>query len=325
MKIALLITAFCCCCGIVAAQQNACFTDVNGITTYISSLPYKRIIIVELPEQRDTVLVQRLVRFQQRYGDSIQVVGLVKLDSVHRASVYARLYAPLSRAGVIVSAGLTGQAHTPKEQVLQNIARQHRTLAVGNKYFISRNGTLYGSPDRKTGTDDSSALSQALTYIPGEMPVNRLVFTGINKTTVAAGSYPDKKLLIQLLPARVDTAVLQSLLRFQQRYENKIQVVAFVKTDSLAALSDSLLRLYAPLMEAGVIVSSGVTGGVSSLKEEVIQWIAGINAAGAAEGGYAGSKFFISGKGRMYARLSAGTSLDNIAATNLAVIQVPGE
>jgi hypothetical protein len=68
------------------AQSAATLTDINNNSITIESLAGKKIIITILPLQEDSSVVNQLVRFQNKFGDSVKIIGLVCLSACNASS-----------------------------------------------------------------------------------------------------------------------------------------------------------------------------------------------------------------------------------------------
>ncbi|WP_315817186.1 hypothetical protein [Paraflavitalea speifideaquila] len=129
-----------------------------------------------LPLQEDTAIVNQLVRFKSRLGDSMTIIGLVCVSACNvSATTITGIYESAIQAGVIISAGSTAlDPGTEPESLLKwltdksNNNRQTEPGVTGSKYFLTRQGKLYAQLGGADSLDLQLAENIARTKVPGE-------------------------------------------------------------------------------------------------------------------------------------------------------------
>lgn len=137
--------------------------------------------------------------------------------------------------------------------------------------------------------------------------------TDVNNKTTIIDSLQGTKLLIMVLPSQTDTALNNQLLRFQKSYGQKLKVIALVNVQPGMPSREHYASTYAEASRLGVIVTDGIKANEKADNERaaVIQWMTGRSNNRQQDRYAAGSKFFLSEQGKMYAQLGKGTSLDD--------------
>ncbi len=152
-------------------------------------------------------------------------------------------------------------------------------------------------------------------------------FMDINNQAVSTDSFQNRKLMVILLPARMDTALQGQMLRFQARHAGNIRVLGLIDSSWMERMPASANGICQPLCRSGIVVSAGLTTVPKNpaRRDALLQWVTGRSRGRQQEAGSSGRKYFISESGRLYAVLGPETSLDNPAADYLVNVQVPGE
>jgi hypothetical protein len=156
------------------AQSAKSFTDVNNKNIDIDSLQGTKLLIIVLPARTDTALNNQLLRFQKTYAQKVKVIGLVSVQAgTPSKESYATTYDSATKAGVIVSEGITSttKADNERASVLQwmtsrSNSRQQDRYAVGSKYFLSEDGRLYAQLGKATSLDDPLVKCIVNTKVP---------------------------------------------------------------------------------------------------------------------------------------------------------------
>lgn len=156
-------------CLLGQALRAQMITDMHQQTFAVDSLEGKKILIVILPLQQDTAAIHQLVRFQQKFGDSVQVIGLVTSE------VDTTIYQEVVARGAIITTGSTEQK-PPNErrsvlQWLTDLNNNNRTTdpgVSGYKYFLSKQGRLYAELGPSTSLDGTLVENIVRTRVPGE-------------------------------------------------------------------------------------------------------------------------------------------------------------
>lgn len=175
------------------AQTGSSITDVNDSAISINSLQGKKILLIILPLEKDTALINQLLRFQKKYEKKVQVIGLVMLQqSVPSREFYKETYSKASTSGIIVTNGLqpAGKAADVRESVIQWLTgksnnRQLDRYAAGSKYFLSEDGWLYAQLGKGVSLDDQIVKNLANTIVP------RAVSNSPKKTPAGADTSKD--------------------------------------------------------------------------------------------------------------------------------------
>jgi hypothetical protein len=137
--------------------------------------------------------------------------------------------------------------------------------------------------------------------------------TDVNNKTTSIDSLQGRKLLIIVLPSQTDTALNNQLLRFQNKYSQKVKVIALVNVQPGTPSKELYATTYAAASQSGVIVSEGIanTGKVDNERASIIQWMTSRSNNRQQDRYAIGSKYFLSEDGRLYAKLGKETSLDD--------------
>jgi hypothetical protein len=158
------------------AQPAARIMDIDNHGFSIDSMSRKKILVIVLPLQRDTAVVNQLLRFQSRHARQVRIIGLVcwgnsnpPVDSVRN------IYEKLVNEGVIITQGMgaTDAAVNEREGVLKWVSDMNRNrranpFAVGTKYFISEGGRLFAQPGKSSSLDSRVLDNIVQTIVPGE-------------------------------------------------------------------------------------------------------------------------------------------------------------
>jgi len=176
-----------------SAQTTNSITDINNNAIGISSLQGKKILLVVLPTQKDTGVINQLLRFQKKNAERVTVVGLVTIQSgTLSKDAYKQTYGEVSQQGIIISEGLTNAGTTTdeRESVMQwltsksNDRRQDR-YTTGSKYFLSEDGRLYAQLGAAISLDDRVVQNIVNAAVP------RAVFRSLQKIPASPDAVKD--------------------------------------------------------------------------------------------------------------------------------------
>ena len=135
-----------------------------------------------------------------------------------------------------------------------------------------------------------------------------------------------RKILIVILPAQPDTALIGQLIRFGNRHAGQLRVFAIVAsgTSALAAASPNG---YGKLPAAGITVTEGIPDAATPAgpRSGILQYLSRKSRNRGADRFAEGSKYFLSEKGRLFAQLGRNSSLDSRQADYIVQTNVPGE
>lgn len=124
--------------------------------------------------------------------------------------------------------------------------------------------------------------------------------------------YAGKKLVYIILPTTPDTALINQVERFQNKFSEKVVVLGLVNLKGKAA--DTVRQQYSKLVNAGILLSEGLKrrNAGSAQRTSVMEWICEKRSASPEnEQKEIGSKYFISEDGRLFAMLGADVPLDS--------------
>jgi hypothetical protein len=159
----------------IQAQSAGTLTDINGNTLHLDSLHSKKCLVIILPVQTDTSAVNQVLRFKNRFVDSVQVIGMVCCSACNTSlTTIHNLYDVLVNADVfITTAAMAGTAASDKEVIIKWISDRNNNRAaepgiVLSKYFISPGGHLYAQPGATIKLDAPVIFNLARTKVPGE-------------------------------------------------------------------------------------------------------------------------------------------------------------
>lgn len=143
--------------------------------------------------------------------------------------------------------------------------------------------------------------------------------------SVSLDSVTNKKILIVVLPAKPDTAMIGQLQRFQDRHVLQVKIVGVVSAGTAGKSGGG--ASYDRLATAGVILTEGMAVGDSanSPKLSVLKYISNRSRNRQVDRLAEGSKYFLSESGRLYAQLGGNISLDSRVADYILQTNVPGE
>ena len=135
-----------------------------------------------------------------------------------------------------------------------------------------------------------------------------------------------RKLLIVILPAQLDTALVGQLIRFQNRHGRQVRVFAIVASGT-GAVTAASLNGYGKLPSGGITVTEGIADNrtVSGPRSGMLQYLSRKSRNRQIDHFAEGSKYFLSEKGRLFAQLGKNGSLDSPQADYIVQTHVPGE
>lgn len=135
---------------------NISFNDINGNAVNMNQFHGKKILIMTIPvNQADTAVLNQLTGFQNKYKDSISVIGILSVEDGYKdenkAAVKA-LYKETWNLNLLIAEGM----HTRKtgdnaqSSLIMWLTQKNRNLhfdkdvsGVGQKFFIDEDGDLY--------------------------------------------------------------------------------------------------------------------------------------------------------------------------------------
>jgi hypothetical protein len=156
------------------AQVSGSITDINNNTISIKSLQGKKILLVVLPLQKDTAIINQLLRFQKKNEQRVTVIGLVTIQAgAPSKDFYKETYTEASQKGITITEGLATveTVADERESVIQWLTgksnnRQLDRFANGSKYFLSEEGRLYAQLGKGTRLDDPLVACIVNTVVP---------------------------------------------------------------------------------------------------------------------------------------------------------------
>lgn len=128
------------------------FKNINGDAIPASSFAAKKVLFIILPLHPVDSNFSQLKAFKKRYGDSVQVVGVLSFEDGFQsgnASVIKNLY---SNMGIILTEGMytkktSGNNQSPLMKWLtdknKNMHFDMDAKGIGQKFFVSQVGRLY--------------------------------------------------------------------------------------------------------------------------------------------------------------------------------------
>jgi hypothetical protein len=147
--------------------------------------------------------------------------------------------------------------------------------------------------------------------------------TSLDGKAINLSGFNGKKILYIVVPEIIDTALVNQIGRFQKQFGDKVQVIAIVKPGTSGQVVRSSMS---KAIDSGMIVTAGIAARRqnSPERESVVEWISEKRRASAeSELKEAGSKYFISEDGRLYAMLGPDMSLDNPLISSIVNAVVP--
>jgi hypothetical protein len=174
MKTILIITL----CGLLntvgIAQTTRYISDVDNKTINLDTLQGRKILLIVLPLEIDTAIINQLLRFQKKYEKKVKVLGLVNTkQGAPTKEFYKDAYNEATRSGITVTEGLvsTDTIANERASVVQwvtgkNNDRRADRYATGSKYFLSEEGRLYAQLGRDISLDDRIVQNIMNTNVP---------------------------------------------------------------------------------------------------------------------------------------------------------------
>lgn len=149
----------------------------------------------------------------------------------------------------------------------------------------------------------------------------------INHQAVHLDTTDGRKVLIVILPAQPDTALIGQLARFQSRHSRRIRVIAISAPGTTAMAATISPNGYGSLPGAGIIVTQGIADGDSTAgpRSGILKYLSQKSRKRQVDRFAEGSKYFLSEKGRLFAQLGKSGSLDSRIADYIVQTIVPGE
>lgn len=147
----------------------------------------------------------------------------------------------------------------------------------------------------------------------------------VNNKAINLDSLQGKKILLIVLPLNKDTGIINQLLRFQKRYENRVQVIGLVNTRPGSPAKEFYKDAYNEATRSGITITEGLAHAepVNNERVSVVQWVTGKSNNRQADRFATGSKYFLSEDGRLYAQLGKELSLDDRIVQNIVNTNVP--
>lgn len=145
--------------------------------------------------------------------------------------------------------------------------------------------------------------------------------------SIPLDSITSRKMLIVILPASSDTAIIGQLLRFQSRHAQQVTIMGIVSQGMVNPSVKSAGNGYDRLRAGGIWLTAGMAAGDSaaSTRQSVLKYISNKSRARQVDRLAEGSKYFLSEKGRLFAQLGGNISLDSRVADYIIQTNVPGE
>jgi len=149
----------------------------------------------------------------------------------------------------------------------------------------------------------------------------------VNARSVQVDSTDGRKMLIVLLPAKTDTALIGQLWRFQQRHSSDVRVIGVLAPDPNPQAALSAQPGMAKLVTAGVILTKGMAARDSATgpRGSLLKYLSGRSRNRQVDKGIEGCKYFLSEKGKPFAQLGPNGSLDSRVADYIVQTRVPGD
>src|SRR5687767_5467483 len=99
--------------------------------------------------------------------------------------------------------------------------------------------------------------------------------TDINNNNISMDSLSGKKVLVIVLPLQKDTATINQLIRFQNRYGQKVKAIGLFAISSDNRSVEDVRTIYQDVSTKGIIVTDGLqtTDTAVSARESVIAWL----------------------------------------------------
>ena len=172
------------CTGFAQGIKNIAVKDVDGASVTAISNSGKKTLFIVLPSGVDTALTNQLVRFRERQGDKVQVVGILSVEDGYTADnrvVIKKAYKQLIENGMILTEGMhtrksAGEQQSPLLKWLTDKGSNgHFDMDVsspGQKFFVSEQGRLYGVLGAETSLDGRIIDKICNTTVPADQTSN---------------------------------------------------------------------------------------------------------------------------------------------------------
>lgn len=158
------------------SQTPGHLLDVNARSVLIDSADGRKMMIILLPAQTDTGLLGQMMRFQQRHGSQVRVIGIMTSDSSSKTALAAQTgLGKLSTVGVILTTGMAASDSVtgPRGKLVKYLSARSRNrqvdkLVVGCKYFLSESGKPFAQLGPNNSLDSRLADYIVQAKVPGE-------------------------------------------------------------------------------------------------------------------------------------------------------------
>jgi glutathione peroxidase len=129
------------------------FRKLNGDTVWTSSYAGKKVMFYIAPlSQSDSAFIQ-LQAFKARYGDTVQIVGILSIEDGFQNSNASSIEAMYAGIGIVLTEGMytkkqsgANQSSLMKWLTDKNMNRHFNMDAkgIGHKFFVGEGGRLFG-------------------------------------------------------------------------------------------------------------------------------------------------------------------------------------
>lgn len=151
------------------------FKKINGDSVAMSSFAGRKVLfLIASFNQTDSSFTQ-LQAFKKRYGDSVQVIGVLSFEDGYQSSNTAAIKNLYSKLDVILTEGMftkksSGNNQSPLMKWLtdknKNMHFDVDAKGIGQKFFISSTGRLYAV--LSAGASLKSPFVEKVVHSPGQ-------------------------------------------------------------------------------------------------------------------------------------------------------------
>ncbi|MBB1285930.1 hypothetical protein HRH25_16220 [Flavisolibacter sp. BT320] len=130
---------------------NQTINSIDGQSVRLHKLMYKKILFVVVPLTQTHPVYQQLQAFHQRYGDSVQIVGIPSFEDGYKEAQAATVKQLYQGLGIMLAEGMYTRKTSPGQSALfqwltnnkQNWHFNYDARGIGSKFFVSEIGKLF--------------------------------------------------------------------------------------------------------------------------------------------------------------------------------------
>lgn len=142
-------------CSLAATAQSVFeyqLKTLSGDSLSIGQFAGKKTMFIVLPLTQQDAVYQQLQLFKSRYGDSIQIVGIVSKEDGYQTSQQSAILNLYAAMGIVSTEAVftRKESGTNQAPLLQWLTQKEKNrhfnndaTGIGTKFFVSEGGRLY--------------------------------------------------------------------------------------------------------------------------------------------------------------------------------------